>query len=149
MIERYRGGAVPADPGGDADLAAFVVARVDAVTRAFDDLDLTRALGEAWELVRRLNQLVEERKPWELAKDEARSRELDQALVSLVEGLRAALLLVWPYIPGKAGEALVQLGQPTDAVGLDLAVWGAGVAGARVRRSGPLFPRVEREEEAA
>lgn len=149
MIDKYRGGAVPPDPGQDGDLADFVADRVDAVKNAFDALDITRALTEAWELVRRLNQLVEERKPWELAKDEANSTALDQALVSLVEGLRAALILLWPYIPGKATEALGQLGQPVGEVGLAQAMWGAGVPAARVQRSDPLFPRLEREEEAA
>jgi methionyl-tRNA synthetase len=143
MIGRYRDGIVPEDPGGDAALAAYVAERVAAVERAFDAVDLTGALGEAWELVRRLNQLVEERKPWELAKEPGRARELDQALASLAEGLRAALVLVWPYIPGSAARGLDALGQPQDAVSLDRAAWGGGVAGARVRRAAPLFPRVE------
>ncbi|MEW6583217.1 MAG: methionine--tRNA ligase, partial [Actinomycetota bacterium] len=148
MIDRYRGGEVPADPGGDGDLAGYVAERVAAVRDAFDAVDITRGVNEAWELVRRLNQLVEERKPWELAKSPDTARDLDQALASLAEGLRVALILLWPYIPGKAEDGLARLGQPADA-SLARAPWGAGAAGARVVKGEPLFPRVEREEAAA
>jgi methionyl-tRNA synthetase len=145
MVDRYRGGEVPADPGGDAALAAEVASTVDAVTAHIDALDLTRALEEAWSLVRRLNQLVEERAPWTLAKDPDRAGELDQVLASLAEGLRAAAILVWPYIPGSAERILERLGQPADEVSLARAAWGAGVPGARVSPGDPLFPRVEEE----
>jgi methionyl-tRNA synthetase len=143
MVERYRDGVVPADPGDDQPIAREVAERVDAVTAAFAALDLTGALEAAWVLVRRLNRLVEERAPWVLAKDPARARELDQTLASLAEGIRAAAVLLWPYIPGSAERALVALGQPPDAVGLERAAWGGGVAQARVVVPEPLFPRVE------
>jgi methionyl-tRNA synthetase len=144
MIERYRDGVVPADPGRDAELAAEVADRVAAVRACFDRLDITRALAdEAWSLVRRLNRLVEERAPWVLARDPDLGEELDQALFSLAEGLRAACILLWPFIPGSAERALSALGQPSDDVALDRAAWGAGLANARVAPTAPLFPRVE------
>ena len=145
MIERYRGGDVPADPGDDGALAAEVTERVAAVTAAFDSADVTGAAEEAWKLVRRLNQLVEERAPWTLARDDARARELDQALSSLAEGLRVAVTLLWPYMPGSSERALASLGQPAESPSLVSAAWGGGVAGARVALTGPLFPRIETE----
>ena len=144
MIERYRDGVVPADPGDDGELAGEVAAAVAGVRRRFDDLELTRAIDEdVWGLVRRLNRLVEERAPWTLAKDPARARELDQVLFSLAEGLRVCCLLLWPYIPGSAERALTALGQEPESVALELAAWGAGVPNAVVSRTAPLFPRVE------
>ena len=146
MIGRYRDGAVPADRGGDAELAAEVSERVAAVTAAFDRVDVTGAAEEAWRLVRRLNQLVEERAPWVLAKDPARAGELDQALASLAEGLRIVAILLWPYIPGSARRALASLGQESDQPQLVAAAWGAGATPSRVDSAGPLFPRIEPEE---
>ena len=111
MVERYRDGVVPDDPGGDADLAAEVAAAVAGARRRFDELDLTRAIDEdVWALVRRLNRLVEERAPWNLAKDPERAGELDQVLVQPRRGpagrLRAALA-VHPRLgrarPGRPG----------------------------------------------
>ena len=38
-----------------------------------DRAELTRALDEIWQRVRRLNRYVEEQAPWQLAKDDARA----------------------------------------------------------------------------
>lgn len=143
MIGRYRDGVVPADPGSEGGLAEEIAATVAAVRGRMDRLELTRAAEDTWALVRRLNQLVEQRAPWTLAKDPARAAELDGALVALAEGLRAVAILLWPVIPASAERILIALGQPAGEVGLDRAAWGAGVAGARVEASGPLFPRIE------
>ena len=110
-----------------------------------DQLALTRAADVVWALVRRLNRLVEERAPWTLAKDPDRSRELDQALFSLAEGLRAVSVMLIPIMPGSMNRALEALGQPIDEVGIDVARWGNGVADAVLTSSGPLFPRIEEE----
>ncbi len=146
MIERYRGGAVPTDPGGDADLAAESVTTRDQVVRHFDHDDVTGALDAAWGWVRRLNRLVEEREPWALAKDDARAADLDQALFSLASGLRIAAILLWPVLPGSCAQVLVALGEPPDAVSLDRAAWDAGTPAARVTPPDPLFPRIDRAE---
>jgi methionyl-tRNA synthetase len=142
MIGRYREGVVPA-PGDDPEVEAAVSEAHVAVRRSFDALDLTGALDEAWGLVQRLNRLVEERAPWTLARDPGKAAELDRALGSLAEGLRAALILLWPYIPGSVERALVSLGQPLGELELRRAAWGGGTREATVEPVGPLFPRME------
>lgn len=149
MIERYRDSVVPADRGDDAALAAeAAVARDDVMARFAED-DVTGAVEAAWAWVRRLNRLVEEREPWSLAKDDARAGELDQALFSLAEGLRIAAILLWPVLPDSCGAVLGALGQPSHAVGLAAAEWGAGVPGATVVPPAPLFPRIDVDEVTA
>jgi methionyl-tRNA synthetase len=148
MIERYRDGVVPADPGGDSDLAAEADATRDQVVQLFGRDDVTGAVDAAWAWVRRLNRLVEEREPWALAKDDARAGDLDQALFSLAEGLRIAAVLLWPVLPGSCEAVLAAIGEPTDGVSLDLARWGAGTPGARVTPPEPLFPRIDVDEVA-
>ena len=146
MISRYRDGVVPADGGADAELAGEVAERVAAVTAAFDSVDITNAAEEAWKLIRRLNQLVEERAPWVLAKDPAGAGRLDQALMTLAEGLRIVAILLWPYMPGSSERALAALGQGEGPASLAAAVWGGGRAGATVEPTAPLFPRIEPAE---
>jgi len=146
MVDRYRDGVVPADPGGDRDLAAEVDAAVVAVRAAFERLELSRAADEAWALVRRFNRLVEERAPWKLAKDPERAGDLDQTLFSLAEGLRTAAILVWPIVPASVERLLGALGQDPARVALDDARWGAGVPRARVVPIPPLFPRIEPDD---
>ena len=145
MVTRYRDGVVPADPGGDRDVADEVAAAVEATVAGYDRLDISRAVEDDWRLVQRLNRLVEQRAPWTLAKDPARAAELDQTLFSLAEGLRATALLLWPVIPGSAERILASLGQDPAATALSGAAWGAGAPGARVALADQLFPRVEEE----
>ena len=146
MIERYRDGVVPDDPGGDADLAAEAVVTRDEVVGLFGRDEVTGAVEAAWGWVRRLNRLVEEREPWTLAKDDARAGDLDQALFSLANGLRIAAILLWPVLPDSCGKVLAALGEPADAVDLGLATWDSGTPGARVVPPEPLFPRIEADE---
>jgi methionyl-tRNA synthetase len=146
MIERYRGGVVPTDPGGDPDLAAESAAARDAVVACFDRDDVTGAVEAAWVWVRRLNRLVEEREPWVLAKDDDRAADLDQALFSLAAGLRVAALLLWPVLPTSCEAVLAALGQPTGDVLLADATWGGGVACVTVVPPEPLFPRIDAVE---
>src|SRR3954468_263420 len=109
MIARYRDGEVPAvepDPAIVAefeDLAPAVLARMDRA-------ELTPALEEIWQRVRRLNRYVEEQAPWALAKDPARADDLDRVLRTLAEGLRAITVLVWPWLPASAEKLLAALG---------------------------------------
>jgi methionyl-tRNA synthetase len=143
MVGRYRDRVVPADPGGDEELAGEVAAAIASCVDAFDRLDLSRAIEDVWRLVQRLNRLVEQRAPWTLAKDPARAGELDQTLFGLAEGLRAAAILLWPVIPGSSERLLAALGQDPGDVRLSTAAWGAGAGRATVAPAGPLFPRVE------
>jgi len=149
MIERYRDGVVPADPGGDTEVAAEAARACDEVVERFGADDVTGAVEAAWGWVRRLNRLVEEREPWALAKDDARAGELDQALFSLANGLRIAAVLLWPVLPGSCAQVLAALGESADAVGLDRAAWDAGTPGGRVVPPPPLFPRIEADEVTA
>ena len=149
MIERYRDGVVPADPGGDADLAAEAATVRDEVVACFDRDDVTGAVEAAWGWVPRLNRLVEEREPWVLAKDDARAGELDQALFSLAAGLRVAAIVLWPVLPTSCEAVLAALGQPPSGVLLADAGWGGGVPCATVVPPEPLFPRIDADEVTA
>jgi methionyl-tRNA synthetase len=89
--------------------------------------------------VRRLNRYVEERAPWQLAKDEANAQALDETLRSLADGLRVVTLLLAPYIPETADRLLDALGAQDRS--LATAAYGAEAGGARVEKLPPLFPK--------
>jgi methionyl-tRNA synthetase len=138
MIGRYRGSTVPeADP--DPELVADFEGLTERVTARLDGAELTPALDEIWQRVRRLNRYVEERAPWQLAKDEAKAGELDVALRSLAEGLRVVAVLLHAYMPASTTKILHALGRPE--VGLDGATFGSGPGGAKVEALEPLFPK--------
>jgi methionyl-tRNA synthetase len=140
MTERYREGEVPAaelDPAiaGDFDGPA------DRVRELLDRSELTQALEEIWKLVRRLNQYVEETRPWDLAKEDGERERLDQVLYNLAEGLRVITLLLHPYMPETTARLLDALGEPSR----ELAELGSREGGRRLERIPPLFPKLEAE----
>ena len=59
---------------------------VRALSELLDRTELTLALDEIWQRVRRLNRYVEERAPWQLARIRIRADDLDRVLATLVEG---------------------------------------------------------------
>ena len=144
MIRRYRGGVVPQErPHRDEAVRNELLQPLGGVRRAVDEYDLTDMIEAVWKAVRFLNQLVEVRAPWKLAKDPLQGDALDEVLHTLAEGVRIVAILLWPVMPGSCEAILAQLGQPTEAVSLDLAEWGRGTGGATVGTPVPLFPRVE------
>ena len=141
MIARYRDGSIPAaEP--DADIARAIEQLATAVPTLLDIWDLTGALDAVWELVRRLNRFVEERRPWDLAKDEANAEALDSVLYSLADWLRAAAVALAAYLPETSPQVLAALGQPADA-GWDGVAPGRTRATDGVEAAAPLFPRIE------
>src|SRR5262249_44471800 len=111
MIARYRDGALAKAPGPRAiDADALRSALVEHIDR----FDITGALEEIWQAVRRLNQYVESNAPWELAKDESKSDELDSVLYDLADGLCAVAVAVSPYLPETAPRILEPLRQSPD-----------------------------------
>jgi methionyl-tRNA synthetase len=138
MLERFRDGIVP-EAGPDDELADAFAGIVDEVSALLDRAELTQALERIWRLVRRLNQYVEETRPWDLAKDEAESGRLDQVLYNLAEGLRVTTLLLDPYMPETADRLLTALGEKSRR----LAELGSRGGGQRVGKLEPLFPKIE------
>ncbi len=81
MVARYRDGRRARRASSTAALARGLRrACASEVRELIDRAELTQALEEIWQRVRRLNRYVEERAPWQLAKDEARAGELDRVL---------------------------------------------------------------------
>ncbi|MGD1057568.1 MAG: class I tRNA ligase family protein, partial [Solirubrobacteraceae bacterium] len=109
MVHRYRGGTPPA-VALDAELDGEFAGLVDEVEGMIDRAELTAALDVIWQRVRRLNRYVEERAPWQLAKDDARADELDQVLATLIAGLRVLAVLLHPYMPSSTDKLLDAIG---------------------------------------
>jgi methionyl-tRNA synthetase len=138
MLVRYRDGTVP--PGElDPELAEDFAGLPERVAALIDDVQVTAALEEIWLRVRRLNRYVEERAPWQLAKDDAKAGELDVTLRSLAEGLRVLAVLLHPYIPATIAKLLDALGHP--ATDLEAARFGAQAGAAKVQPLDALFPK--------
>jgi methionyl-tRNA synthetase len=138
MVLRYRDGTVP-QTDTDGALAADFDGLSAQVAALLDRAEATQALELIWQRVRRLNRYVEERAPWQLAKDPGSAGALDQTLASLTEGLRVISVLLHPYMPASTVRLLDALGAPDMA--LDGAVFVPHGGGGSVVALEPLFPK--------
>ncbi len=148
MIEKYCAGSVPAagKPGSPEQRVQDAAARALAQHEvAVPELRFSDAIGAIVELLRAVDKLYTDTKPWELAKQPSSQPSLASVLYTGAEAVRLAGLLLWPYTPGVSERIAERLGQPRpDAAGWDkVARWGALAAGTKVRAGDALFPRLE------
>jgi methionyl-tRNA synthetase len=144
MLDRYRGGAVPARPEASL-LGPSFDGLGGELAAAFAALDFRSALERAWELARALNVLVDDRRPWDLHK-RGDDRALDAVLYELCDGLRRLAVALEPVLPRAAQSMWTQLGlegtpsRPWD----DALAFGGLEPGTQTRQAEQsLFPRLE------
>ncbi len=143
MIERYFDGVVPdpqAEPAGA--LAEAAASLYEDIDRHMGELQFSRALERIWAFVRRANQYIEERKPWQLAKEETRRPELAAVMYHLAEALRILALVIAPTMPVTSARIREQLGLGEETKELkDALAWGLLPSGQHITRGEPLFPK--------
>ncbi len=139
MIVKYRDGVIPEAPGNGLD--DDITKTLGAVRAAMAGYRVHDALAAAMDLARLANGYVEERAPWSQAKDPGQATELDETLATLARALAILAALFQPVAPAKMADLAGQLG--LEAVPTLEGAEALELAGRRVRRGGPLFPRVE------
>ncbi|HEX3804087.1 MAG TPA: methionine--tRNA ligase [Solirubrobacteraceae bacterium] len=145
MLRRYRDGNVP-QVAIDPVIVQEFDGLAEQVAELFDRAEATQALELIWQRVRRLNRYVEERQPWQLAKDEANAAALDQTLTSLFEGIRVVSVLLHPYIPASIESLLASLGAPDTAYSSAcLSAAGPLTGGVDLPQLAPLFPKLDKQ----
>ncbi|HWH54075.1 MAG TPA: methionine--tRNA ligase [Gaiellaceae bacterium] len=147
LIAQYRDGRIP-DAAWNSPFRHELGELAQIVPERLDDYDLSGALDAIWSVVRALNKYVEDREPWQLAKDDGKAEDLDRTLFDLADGLRAVAIALASYLPNTAQRILAALGQAEDLAWSGVA-YGAAVAVAGIERAEPLFPRVELESAVA
>jgi methionyl-tRNA synthetase len=165
MVEKYFGGVVP---DGDAKPAAtglaaperimIAVNRVIPVLHASDtalpaaeqrSYRFHELIAEIMAALRESNEFIQRTQPWSLAKDPAKRDELASVMTALVRTLAYASLGLAPVIPEKTQNLWTSIGGPGR---IDEQRWsthpGLSVAGWRVSKSAPLFPKTDNAESA-
>ena len=149
MLQKYRGGAVPA-PGEPGERERAIEARARAlpaeIMALVRDLKVSQALEASMEFVRGLNRYIAESRPWDLAKKDDTQGQLDTVLYTAVEGLRVASVLLEAAIPGKAAALRGQLGL-NESYKLEGA-WGLTPPGTQVVGGPVLFPKTYDSKQA-
>ena len=166
MIANYCGGLIPArDPSQDralpkdvesaparelmkpalVELSQDVAAHVKASLERFD---FSSALGKIWVLIAETDRYLSVSKPWTMADDVSRRRDLDDILYRAAELVRLISLLAHPVIPEATSKIWKQLGLDDEVIQLngDQLKWGGLKAGARIGKPEAVFPRVDKKE---
>jgi methionyl-tRNA synthetase len=108
-----------------------------------DDLAFNRALEVAWELVTAIDGYIVSREPWKRFKDDGADDALARILWNTLEALRIVWVMVAPFMPASAREALTRLGADPDQIGADALQWGHLGANVPLKVADPIFPRVD------
>jgi methionyl-tRNA synthetase len=161
MITRYNSGRVPSGvisedklllakrSGVDTDattIAGFIEhARVQYLQQV-ETYSFSRALEVAWSIIARIDKIISEAKPWELAKDINQSQTLSAVLYRAAETLRWLCVMLYPVMPAATQEIWRQLNLTDKLAGMDPAnlKWGELKEGAPIGEVKPLFPRIDK-----
>lgn len=143
MVNRYRDGVVPAAPAADPllDLVRTATGEADAAIERFA---IHEAIARIWVLVDELNGYITDREPWQVAKDEARTAELDEILGVAVHVLGALAVLLSPVMPEATAKLWTAIGGQGDVREQDVRrAWEWRGSGQVQSLEGGLFPRIE------
>jgi methionyl-tRNA synthetase len=161
MISRYSDGRIPSGmisedkllaakrAGFDTDettISGFVETARNQFLQHFEDFAFSKALEVAWSVVARMDKMISDAKPWELAKDENQKQTLNAVLYRAAEVLRWLSVLLYPIMPGATQEIWRQLGlegSPAAINPKDLK-WGELSEGTLIGEVKPLFPRIDK-----
>jgi len=161
MIKRYNSGRVPSGvisedklllakrTGVDTDattIAGFIEhARVQYL-QELETYSFSRALEVAWSIIARIDKMISEAKPWELAKDVNQSQTLSAVLYRAAETLRWLCVMLYPVMPAATQEIWSQLNLSEKLAELDPAnlKWGELKEGAPIGEVKAIFPRIDK-----
>jgi methionyl-tRNA synthetase len=118
LVKRFDGKLAAPDAAA-TELLAASRHTADELAGYFETRDFSKAVRKIMELADAANKYVDERKPWEIAKDAARSAELHAVCSACVALFRDLTLYLQPIMPDVAKKVRAFLNVPGDAF-----VWG-------------------------
>jgi methionyl-tRNA synthetase len=143
MVEKYCDGVVPAaarPAAEEADAADF--ASYHAAMHGEHGWLLHDGLAAVYRMTQRANEYTAATAPWAVAKDPARRDELAVILASLIRRIATQTVLLAPFMPTKTQQLWTHLGGPGHVADQRVdTLTGLDVAGWRVQKGEPLFPR--------
>ena len=93
----------------DDELINMVNNLYNLVEKKMEELHVSEALEEIFNVLRRCNKYIDETMPWVLAKDENEKEKLEIVLYNLLESIRVCSILLQAFIPTTADKILNEL----------------------------------------
>lgn len=163
MIAKYRDGKIPTGKIGEPnylnakraginpdeqELVSVLTHARDEFIRRFDSYEFSHALEIVWNVIKRIDTMISDSKPWVLAKDEANAEILNAVLYRASESLRWLSVLLYPVMPEATRRIYEQLGLKDDIsqVNPDTLSYGELSAGTKTGESVAVFPRIDKNK---
>nr|WP_066301991.1 methionine--tRNA ligase [Bacillus sp. FJAT-29937] len=153
MVDKYFGGVIPKYTGSNSEYdQSLLQANKETVQKyeeAMENMEFSVALSTIWQLVAKSNKYIDETQPWSLAKDEAKTAELESVMAHLAESLRRIAILIQPFLTRAPKEIFAQLNVNEDSLTAWESLEGFGLIpeGTKIAKGDPIFPRLDLNEE--
>jgi methionyl-tRNA synthetase len=140
ITKRFEGrlSATPDEP----ELLEAIRAAAPSIAAGYEARDYARAMREVMALADRVNQYVDRRKPWVIAKAPEADAELQAVCTTGIAAFRLLMALLKPVLPLMAAEA-------EDFLGGRALTWAdleAGTPALAIKAFKPLMQRIESEQ---
>src|SRR6185369_1929845 len=124
----------------------FIELARDQFVHQFDNLAFSKALETAWSVVARVDKMITDAKPWDLAKDDNQKQTLGVVLYRAAESLRWFSVMLYPVMPEASQAIWKQLGLDGSPAQFDPTQlkWGELKEGAAIAEVQPVFPRMDK-----
>ncbi len=144
MISRYCDSIIPS--GSIPEDETFIEQARDQFLLHFENLAFSRSLEAAWSVVARIDKIISDAKPWDLAKDENQKEKLGAVLYLGAESLRWLSVMLYPVMPDASRAIWSQLGLEGSPAQIDPTElkWGELKEGAEIGDIQPVFPRLDK-----
>ena len=163
MVAKYSDGKIPSGQipeekilaakrtGVDTDettIAGFIELARDQFLQQLDSFAFSRALEIAWSIVARMDKMITDAKPWELAKDPNQKQTLGAVLYRAAESLRWLSVMLYPVMPQSATQIWIHLGLGGTPASVDPTTlkWGGLEPGVTISEVKALFPRLDKSK---
>jgi methionyl-tRNA synthetase len=143
LIEKHCQGLVPKAAANEG-----LIAEAESVKQKASDhikrLEFAKSLDLVFALVDKTNKYLNDEKPWTLFKNE-KQKDAEVVLYTVLEILRCAAILIYPFVPNIANNIWSQLGFEEELEKSATGKIGSAQIppGQKTKRSGPVFNRIE------
>jgi len=161
MITKYCDGAIPNGKISEAnylnakrhginadeqELVSILSHARDEFIRRFDNFEFSQALETVWNVIKRIDTMISDAKPWVLAKDEENAEILNAVLYRSAEALRWLSVLLYPVMPEASAQIYAQFGLSDDITKInpENLTYGELQAETKIGEAKAVFPRIDK-----
>jgi methionyl-tRNA synthetase len=126
FIAKRFDGKLGALSGESLALTSVISSSISSIKQLIEERDFAKALRDTMQLADRVNEYVDQNKPWELAKKEGQDARLQEVCSTCVEAFRLLTICLKPVMPALAAQVEAFLKVPPFSFADGAKLLGAG-----------------------